>query len=404
VQSMPYLNSLLSKPRVRFCLQATVSVLLAFSLAHMCAIPLHDAWTIPTAVAVIQMSIGGSLKAAAEYIIGTIGGAVYAGAIAAFVPHSTDISLAVALAITIAPLAYAAAVSPSFRVAPVTAVLVLTISTQLGETPMELAFGRLLEVAIGGVVAVIVSLLVFPAPAHTLGLNAAGRVLEHMARALPAVILRLQTKFSPHENLALQDEMGEAVNAFAAVAAEAKRERLANLAPDPDLAMLARTLLRLRHDLVMLGRAASAPLPHTLAPHLGPLLVQVGANARDYLLGSAKALTSRTAGPSPELVDGALTAYATEVASVRIERLLEGLSACERERIFALGFVLQQMQHNFLDLAACLREWTRQSDGARLWLWQCDLERVALCFTWAPSLLRNHLRRAYQTGLRGGHS
>ena len=64
----------------------------------------------------------------ADYIIGTIVGAVYASAGAALVPHSTVLGLAGVLAVAIAPLAYAAAVSPIFPVAPVTAVLVLMIS------------------------------------------------------------------------------------------------------------------------------------------------------------------------------------------------------------------------------------------------------------------------------------
>jgi len=66
---------------------------------------------------IIQMSIGGSLKAAGEYIIGTIAGALYAGALAAVVPHATVLAFAGLLALAIAPLAYAAAVSPSFRAA-----------------------------------------------------------------------------------------------------------------------------------------------------------------------------------------------------------------------------------------------------------------------------------------------
>jgi hypothetical protein len=58
------------------------------------------------------------------------------------VPHSTDLLLAFALALAIGPLAYAAAINPSFRVAPVTAVLVLMISTKLGEAPIGLAYDR----------------------------------------------------------------------------------------------------------------------------------------------------------------------------------------------------------------------------------------------------------------------
>jgi uncharacterized membrane protein YccC len=86
---MKYLNSPLSKSRLRFCLRATINALLAFGLVHLLAVPLHGLWAVPTAVVVIQMSFGGSLRATAEYIVGTIVGAVYASAVAALVPHPT---------------------------------------------------------------------------------------------------------------------------------------------------------------------------------------------------------------------------------------------------------------------------------------------------------------------------
>ena len=134
------------------------------------------------------------------------------------------------------------------------------------------------------------------------------------------------------------------MRSFAEVAAEAKRERIANLAPDPDPAVLARTLRRLRHDLVMLGRAAAEPLPAQLAPRLQPLLTEIGASARDYLRASADALTARREGPTSAWVDDALAAYFAEVASMRRDGQLTALPLAERERIFALGFALQQLR------------------------------------------------------------
>ena len=355
--AIAFARAQLGRAQLRFCVRAIVNALLAFGVTHMLAIPLHGQWAVPTAVAVIQMSIGGSLKAAAEYIIGTIGGALYATAVAALVPTSTELSFAFALALAVGPLAYAAAIRPSLRVAPVTAVLVLTISTRLGEAPIGLACDRLLEVAIGLLVALTVSFLVLPAPAHTLGLESAARVLELMARALPAIISGFADRLSPLQKLRVQDEVGEAVRGFAEVAADAKGERIANLAPDPDPALLARTLRRLRHDLVILGRAAS-PLPARLV-RLQPLLAEIGATARDYLRASADALTARREGPTSAWVEDALAAYLAEVASMRRDGQLTALPVAERERIFALGFALQQFQQNLAELAHCVADWAR---------------------------------------------
>src|SRR5439155_1088894 len=127
----------------------------------------------------------GSLQATTEYVVGTIGGEIYASAIALLVPHTTGVGLALGLALTMAPLAFLVAVSPRLRVAPFTGVLVLMVSHQLGEGPITAALYRLPEVAIGGLSAILVSLLVLPERAHALEIEAAARALDLLAQALP---------------------------------------------------------------------------------------------------------------------------------------------------------------------------------------------------------------------------
>ncbi len=346
----------LSKPSLRFCFRVTASAVVAFTIAHFLNIPLHGLWTVLTAVVVIQMSIGGSLKATADYVVGTIGGAVYAAAVAALVPHPTALGVAGVLALAIAPLAYAAAINPLFRVAPFTAVLVLMISSQLGEGPIESALYRLLEVAIGGAVAIAVSMLVFPSRANALGLDAAARVLEQLARALPKLFAGVSKAVDPLENRRIQDEIGQAVDTFETIAAEAKRERLINFLAEPDSTVLARTLLRLRHDLVIIGRACTEPLSDIIAKRLGPPLARIGETAGEFLRASADALTLRRSPTPIETVETALMAFAAEITAIRAAGLMRPLSSDELERIFAVGFALQQFQRDFSDLARCVQE------------------------------------------------
>jgi hypothetical protein len=351
---------LLSRPSLRFCFRVTVSAVVAFAIAHLLNIPLHGLWVVLTAVAVTQASVGGSLKATADYVVGTIGGAIYAGAVAALVPHPTALAAAGVLALAISPLAYAAVVNPRFRVAPFTAVLVLMISSQLGESPIESAFYRALEVTIGGAVALAVSMLVLPSRAQTLGLDAAARVLKQLARALPELFVGVSRAIDPLENLRIQDEIGRTVDAFEAIAAEAERERLINLVAEPDPAVLARTLLRLRHDLIIIGRACIEPLPDIIAKRLGPPLARIGEAAGDFLLASADALTFRRRSPPINPVETALAVYTTEITAIRESGLARALPSSELERIFALGFALQQLQRDFSDLARCVQEWARR--------------------------------------------
>ena len=344
------------KAQFRFCLRVTVAALLAFVLAQVLTIPLHGLWAVLTAVVVTQMSVGGSLRATAEYVVGTLSGAIYASAIGVLVPHTTAMALAALLALTIAPLAFAVALNPSFRVAPFTAALVLLISSQLGEGPIESALYRLLEVALGGAVAVTVSLLVFPDRAHGLGLDAGARILNQMGRVLPELLAGFTRKLDVDKVRRIQEEIGRGVAGFQALAAESKRERLFSLVAEPDPGPLSRTLLRLRHDLVMIRRAGVLPLPDTLAEHLEPLLAQMGASARDYLHGCATALALRRSAPSLDPIKAALEAYTSEITALRNEGLLRRLSSSELERIFTLGFALEQLQQNFSDLERCVRE------------------------------------------------
>ena len=318
------------RAQLRFCLRMTVAAVLAFALTQVWNLPLHGLWAVLTAVVLTQISVGGSLHATTEYVMGTIAGAIYAGGVGVLVPHTTTIALAGVLALTIAPLAYAAAVKPSFRVAPFTGAIVLLISTQFGEGLIESALYRLVEVALGGGVAVMVSLLVMPEPAHGLGLDAAARMLDLLARLLPKLLAGFTQELAVGETTRLQQEAGLALAQLQTITTEAQRERHVTLLAAPDPAPLARTLLRLRHDIVIVGRAAATPLPKTLADRLGSPLTHVGERTSAYLCESAKALVSRGSLPPLEPSEEALATYNSEVIALHREGLTLTLSISER--------------------------------------------------------------------------
>jgi uncharacterized membrane protein YccC len=346
-----------NRAQLRFALRMTVSGLAALTIARGLNLPLHGLWVVLTAVVVTQMSVGGSLRATIEYIIGTFGGALYAAVIGILIPHASVLAQSGVLALTIAPLAFAAAVNPNFRVAPFSAVLVLLLAGQLGEGPIESALTRLAEVALGGAVAVVVSLLIFPERAHRLGAEAAARSLERMARALPELLQGVSRELRGGAIARIQDHIGNSVAAFQDIMAEAKREHMIALAASPDPAPLSRTLLRLRHDFVIIGRAVATPLPEAFAQRLGPALGRIGEDASNYLRASAAALKLRRHPPSLEACDDALRAYESEVTALRSEGLTRTLSSLDVERLFALGFALEQLYRNFGDLARCVREY-----------------------------------------------
>jgi hypothetical protein len=86
-------------------------------------------------------------------------------------------------------------------------------------------------------------------------------------------------------------------------------------------------------------------------------LAQVAATFADYLRSSSAALLARRGPSSLDAVETALAAYETEIAALRREGLTLELSADAAERLFTIGFALEQMHMNFKDLERCVAEW-----------------------------------------------
>ena len=94
------------------------------SLAIRLAVAAVAAYAIAKA---LHLSVGRSLKATRDYMLGTVGGAVYGGAIAMLIPHSGEGGLLALLVLTVAPMAFIGAINPSLSAATVTAVIVLLV-------------------------------------------------------------------------------------------------------------------------------------------------------------------------------------------------------------------------------------------------------------------------------------
>jgi len=346
------------RSRVRYGLRMTFSALAAFTLVQVVKVPLHGLWAVLTAVVVTQVSAGGSVRASLEYLVGTLAGAVYATVVALVLPHSTTLAMGLALALAIAPLAYAAASSSIFRVAPFTAAIVLLLAGEHEQGPLAAATTRLVEVALGGAVAVAVSLLVLPERAPARRRQAAAAALERLAQALPALLAGLSRRSDPADALRVQDALGAAVAAFNAAMADARHERALSFAARLDPEPLSRTMLRLRHDLVIVGRAAAEPLPDAIAPRLAPLAAAFGAGVAGYLAASAGALRSHGPPPDAAHVKPGLDAYMAEVAAMRAEGLTRALSTGQLEQLFALGFAFDQILQDLTDLERCVGDWS----------------------------------------------
>ncbi len=347
------------RPQIILASRMTVAAVVAFALAQ--AFRLHlPLWAVLTSLIATQMSVGRSLKAATDYMIGTLLGVIYGGLLAVLFPHTSEIGLVVAVALAVFPLAFIAATRTNMNVLPITALIVLLVPTVAHITPIESAIDRIFEVATGGITGVIVSFLFWPSRAHNLATDAASKTIMNMAKALKSLLAGARLGLSSDELHRIQDGLGASVTRLGVLGGEAEHERSARVATGPDTGPLLRTILRLRHDLVMIGRSVNAPMPAVIWPRLERPLADVSEAMTTYLRASAAALRARKAPPPVEPVNAALAAYANEVAAIRAEGLTRGLPGDAMERFFAIGFALVQMNQNFRDLQRVVREWMRE--------------------------------------------
>lgn len=119
---------------------------------------------------------------------------------------------------------------------------------------------------------------------------------------------------------------------------------------DRDPEPVVRTLYRVRHDLVMVGRAAVKPLPAAILGDFTPLLSSLRQEAGAVLRGISTSLLARTAAP-------ALDNYQAiaRTLSQAIECLAEDRKRLPREeaaRLFTLRFALEQLGEDMRDLAS----------------------------------------------------
>lgn len=333
----------------------------AIAVAFHLMLPL---WAVLTSLIVTQMSVGRSLKATRDYMLGTIGGAIYGGAIAVLIPHSGEGSLLALLVLAIVPLAFIAALNPSLNSATVTAVIVLLLPTIHHSEPLDSAIDRVLEVTVGALTGLAISFLVLPSRAVSQIRVNGSKLLELLSAAFAELLAGLTRGLDNDALHRIQDGIGTAVTNLHATGLEAERERAMHLSSGPETGPLLRTIQRLRHDVVMIGRACVTPLPAEIQARLARPLADVSNAIVTYMTAVASSLRVGTGTADMVPVDAALHAYSDEVAAVRSEGLTRGLPVDAMERFFALGFSLEQMRQNLGDLKRCHDNWCTSEEAS----------------------------------------
>jgi uncharacterized membrane protein YccC len=109
----------------------------------------------------------------------------------------------------VGPLALIAAIRQSLTAAPITAAIVLLVPALTHATPIALAVDRVLEVTLGAVIGLTISLALFPSSAYGLAVEAAAHTLERLAHALDELMAGLKEAVDIAALHRIQDGLGE---------------------------------------------------------------------------------------------------------------------------------------------------------------------------------------------------
>ncbi len=339
----------------RMAARVTAAAMLAFAIVRALGLQ-QGYWAVFTAIVVMQASTSGSLLAALDYFIGTVAGAVYGTAVALAVPTDNVWVLGVALALSVAPLAFLAAVRRDFRVAPITAVIVLIIPSLQHVNAFDSALGRVIEIAIGSGTGIVVSRVVFPARTRIVVADTTADILRLSTRLVAQLFAGFGEKRDLSAIIRLQDGYRRLLSKLDGVVSDAARERANHLSSEADAKPLLRALRRLRSDYAVIGRAAAVPLEGAARAHLLPALERLSQSFCAYLGDLAQALNRRREPPNLDAVTEAFAAYATAMSALRHAGLTRDLSDNEAARIFTLAFALDQLRRNLGDLQSRVAE------------------------------------------------
>lgn len=336
-------------------LRQTVRVIVATASAFAAykTLGLHEGyWAVFTVLIVMQASIGGTLGAATDRLLGTLLGAVLGG-MGAALRRTDTLELGLVLITVTGIAALIASIRPRLRIAPVTAAIML-LSAPPGASVQLFVRDRIIEIGLGGAIGVLAAMLILPARSHGVVIARSGAVLGHIERMLraqaDALTAGLALPSSP-DHAALR----QALAAVELAMKDADRERAARLADHGIPAAVPRTLWRIRNDLVLSGRALDEPLP--------PVAISALAQPSAAMLAAHAALAARCSAAlrTRGRVDrGDVEAcYRRFGTALDLFRRSDGAATLDFDasgRVFGLAFAAGRLHRDLMDLASRVDE------------------------------------------------
>ena len=353
----PWLPALRRQAEIRHATRVAAAVGAAFAVGAIFQPP-QAYWIVFTAIIVVQTSVGGTITASFERLIGTIVGGLI-GVAATYLRAKTELQEGLVISAAAAIAAFAAAVRPSLRVAPITTAIVLMGGAAAHMGPITAAAWRVAEIAIGGLVGVLATLLVFPARARRAVCQRAAQGMRQEAEVVAMFARRFGSGSLDREARPTYREIRRTLSLADQALIEAEREGFPGRAAEAPEGLV-RALRRLYSDAIMIGRALAEPLPSAAAGRIGPAAIELLDAASVQLLSLAAAVETGKPAP-PSGLGPVLQAFEGAVEAARAERLTASTTLDAVAQVFGLVFAIESLLANLADLGDRVAELSGQA-------------------------------------------
>lgn len=304
-------------------------------------------WAVITTVIVMQANLGGSIRAGGARMAGTAVGAVTGALASFFLGGHSALALGLAIAVTLSVCNLVPRLRGSSRVAGITVVIVI-LAGHPDESAAMVAMSRFCEIALGIVMPLAVSALLFPSRASAAMTRGLAKIFEDTASLFAVVVEgRLREDYPEAHVFSLKERIVRTL-------ARCRELRLEARVEDRGEADAVRNLLlfrgeRLFEHVLGMDHVASEARGAGLLRHLPGELTTLETAAAQALTGLAGHL--RDASPLPDIapLEAAVAQARTKLATMRQERAPAAYDLTEVMHFFS--FV-----HGMLACAADTRE------------------------------------------------
>ena len=331
-------------PVVRQAIRTVVAALLA-ELA-VCYFELSQGyWAILTAIIVVRLTVGATIRRGTNRMLATLVGAV-AGMLGLWLQVTQGLSPTVVMVSTLFVTALAAAAFPILRLAPSNAGVVL-LGANTAADVLGSGVNRVYDVVIGTIIGIFTALAVLPDYAGLRVKQRLAFILWQCSDLLAAQIDEFSgVSRDPAIIMALSARIIRALAEANALAIDAGRE----LNDVGDITAVVRATERLHYSIMAIDRGGRGVLPPQINAQLWRPLQGLTEALRVAITETGNSLSQQRRAPPLVAVNTSQAALANAILGLRMSGAIRGLDPNVAMRVYSVVLLLDEVVRDFREL------------------------------------------------------